>query len=157
MKLYLVILAFLLLFNHTATKAQSVTVQGCNSGSYIYLQHIGSTNFYGTIYEVYYNGTNQGERIKIYNNEDGLETTKCDEISPSSIVPTGGNQCWIASSVPATNTSTGVTWATKVNATYVPCPINNVPIDDFIPFILVSTAFIGIFCLRRRESMLMLD
>ncbi|TKB98246.1 hypothetical protein [Pedobacter cryotolerans] len=155
MKLYLVILAFLLLFNHTVTKAQSVTVQGCNSGSYIYLQHIGSTNFYGNVYEVYFNGTNQGERIKIYNNDDGLATTKCDEISPGSIVPTGGNQCWIAISVPATNTSTGATWATKVNATYVPCPINNVPIDDFIPVILVTTVLFGLLCLRKSENRLL--
>lgn len=132
----------LILFIVFDLNAQFATV-GCDNGSRIYTTYLGTTNHYGTIHEVY---SSTGDQIRIYNNEDGLNSPKCGEIVPTGKSNAGGNQCWIASYLPPNNTSTGVSWQTKVNITgsYVPCPI-----DDKVDFFLVIIVLLGFLTIKK--------
>lgn len=121
-----------------------IATTGCHNGSKVFTKYLGTTDHYGTIHEVY--SSDEDEHvITIYNNSDGTNTPKCDEIVPTGVTPTGGPQCWIAPNVPPTNSSAGASWQTKVNitGTYTPCPI-----DDYIPVIVVVVAGFGFFYLK---------
>lgn len=134
------LLALSLLFFIT-TKVNAIS--GCSDGTFIYTTNIGSTNFWGTTYQVW----SRSSAIKFYNNNDGKNSPPCGEVAPTGVVIDRSSTCWISNTVPPTNTSTGVTWgnnAVVTSSSYVPCPI-----DDGIAIIFIAIGIIGIYFIKR--------
>ncbi|RZK35225.1 MAG: hypothetical protein EOO90_29540 [Pedobacter sp.] len=120
-------------------------IQGCHNGSAVYTTFLGYTNFYGTNYEVY---SSTGDVVTIYNNQDGQNSPPCGQIVSTGTV-SQGYQCWIAASLPPTNSSSGVSWQTKVTVTgsYTPCPV---PFDDYIFPLLFLLGCLGYYQLCKK-------
>lgn len=131
-------LLFLLLF--VGFKANAIN--GCRNGNFIYTTYLGTTNFYGTVYQVWSNSN----PIIVYNNQDGQNVTPCGQIAPTGITNTGG-QCWISATIPPNNNSNGVTWGSNavVSSSYVPCPI-----DDNLYILFGITVLTSCFFFKKK-------
>jgi hypothetical protein len=138
-------LFFLLFCSATLPCFATTTIQGCHNGSAIYTKYLGKTNFWGTYFDVYSSTT---DPIEIYTNNDGQNTAPCGEIYATGTTSLG-SQCWLAPSVPATNTQSGVQWGTKYEITgnYVPCPI-----DGYVWFLVFGSGFVGYMSVKTRSA-----
>lgn len=120
-----------------------ITDIGCDRGSAMYTQKIGTTNFWGTLYDVYYSGKSYPI--------DPNNTSACNSINKNTVITgktvNGQSTCWVASSVPPTNSSSGVTWGTFSQYTLKDCT-QNVPLDTNTWVLLLGTALLGSYAIK---------
>ena len=128
--------------------ATRITVTGCNNGSYIYITSIGYTEFSGEMHQVY---DSNGQKIRIYNNEDGKDSPKCNEVAAANISNNYNSpQCWINSYVNPKNNSTGASWQTNTVITYDDCSTLNMPLDDYIPLLILLVGSLGAIFIKKQ-------
>lgn len=136
-RLFFSFLVFLFFLPGTG-HAGFITKTGCGLGSGIYLDKLGTTNFWGTSMDVYNkNGT--------YYAYDWSNTSQCNSVNENSRVDSGV-QCWVNTYVNPNNNNTGVQWGTIVTVSVNIC---DVPLDTHTWILLLVSSGAGYLVLRR--------
>lgn len=112
----------------------------------IYRTELGDTNFYSTKYRVY---SSAGERYyKVYSS-----TVMCGETTSAYIQnysQPGYSGCWVSNRLNNTNDDSGAQyghWVRYSNVT--PCQL---PLDDYIPFLIMASCLSVFFIYRNTSS-----
>ncbi|MES2652331.1 MAG: hypothetical protein V4663_11360 [Bacteroidota bacterium] len=125
--------------------SNTVSGYGCNLGNRVYTNKIGTSNFYGTSYDVYnYSGTNYPIN---WNN-----TSECNNINANDI-DDKKRACWVNTYVNPTNNNSGVSYGTLVYYTLETCSVNppvGLPLDDYIWVFVVVIGGIGAYFITRK-------
>lgn len=130
---------FFLCFGSIKVSATGVSGVGCNLGNRIYINKLGTTNFWGTSFDVY---DSNGTSYPI----DWNNTSQCNSVNTSAASSTG-QACWVNSYVNPPNNNSGSSHGTKFTYATTVC---NVPFDtDTWVLIVLSGGFGGYFILRR--------
>jgi len=132
----LIFITFLLLGYGEAFATNDSGV-GCNLGNRIYTRKIGTTNFWGTKFDVY---DSNGAAYPINWNR---QIVSCDNVEDYN-VKSQAKSCWVNSTVPKENTNGGSGNGDIVS--YTKCigkPNANLPLDDYIWVLLVAVAAFG--------------
>lgn len=145
-----IFLLFSILFVHNIVSAHyssgTVTGVGCNLGNKVYTQKIGTSNFWGTQYDVYNaNGANYAI--------DWNNSSQCNYINSNNIVDQG-KACWVSSYVNPTNNNSGVSYGSLVYYSVQTCSVNppvGLPLDDYIWVLLAISAGFGAYMITKRQ------
>ena len=150
MKRFLFLFLFLavtLSFSASATNgSNTVTGYGCNLGSRVYTQKIGTSTFWGDQFDVYNsNGTNYPI--------DWNNTSQCNYINANNIVDQK-RTCWVNSYVNPTNNNSGVSYGTIVYYSATTCSTNppvGLPLEDYIPLFMIAIGGMGAFVIANKK------
>ncbi|MCY1520151.1 hypothetical protein D9M68_549220 [compost metagenome] len=127
------------LFFSAGGYASTITKTGCGLGSAVYMDKLGTSNFWGTPMEVY----NQNGTSYSY---DWSNSSQCNSVNENSRVNAGG-QCWVNTYLNPNDNSSGVQWGTKMTVTINIC---EVPFDSKTWVLIVISGGFGYFILRNR-------
>ncbi|MDY0907431.1 hypothetical protein [Pedobacter sp. CFBP9032] len=131
---------------------------GCRDGNRIYVNYLGTSEWYGTTFKVY---DINGPSYEIYYNSDPANNYDCHKINSNQaynqvnnatyVTSNNANQgtCWIDNIANKSNTSQGG-YATYVSYT-IDCPANktaNLPLDDYTPFLIIPFGIFAIFFIQ---------
>ena len=124
----------------------TVSGYGCNLGNRIYTNKIGTSNFYGTSFDVYNsNGTNYAIN---WNN-----TSICNNINANAIVDQR-KACWVNSYVNPTNNNSGISNGTLFYYSVETCTVNppvRVPLDDYVWVFITLTGCLGAYVIHKKQ------
>jgi hypothetical protein len=124
-----------------ATGGTTISGYGCSLGNQVYVNKIGTSNFWGTQYDVY---NSNGTSYPI----DWNNTSQCNSINTNSVV-SQNKACWVNSYVNPTNNNSGVSNGTLVYYTTRSCvPL---PLDDYIWLFIILIGTVGAYFIYKKQ------